>query len=259
MALFYLTRQFNYGILCAKGRVYMQILSIGNSFSQDATRYLHQIAKADGVDLTTVNLFIGGCSLYTHFKNMKGDLKAYRLEFNGENTEFMVSIKEALLSREWDVVTLQQASHFSYQPDTYNPYITELKNYIQEYCPKAKIYIHQTWGYETGSERLTNRGYTTYADMFKDVEKAYNLAFETIHADGMLKSGALLKALLENGAETVHRDTFHASLGLGRYAIALLWYKTLTGNSVLSNTFCDFDVPVSEQEIQLAKTCVENL
>lgn len=29
----------------------MKVLAIGNSFSQDATRYLHQIAKADKFDL----------------------------------------------------------------------------------------------------------------------------------------------------------------------------------------------------------------
>ena len=34
----------------------MNILAIGNSFSQDATRYLNAIAKADNVDLTVVNL-----------------------------------------------------------------------------------------------------------------------------------------------------------------------------------------------------------
>ena len=31
----------------------MDILSIGNSFSQDAQRYLSRIAKADGVELST--------------------------------------------------------------------------------------------------------------------------------------------------------------------------------------------------------------
>ena len=39
----------------------MKVLAIGNSFSNDAMRYLHGIAKADGVDMKTVNLFIGGC------------------------------------------------------------------------------------------------------------------------------------------------------------------------------------------------------
>lgn len=50
-----------------------QILSIGNSFSQDAQRYLHELAKSEGMDLQTVNLYIGGCSLERHFRNLKGD------------------------------------------------------------------------------------------------------------------------------------------------------------------------------------------
>ncbi len=38
----------------------MYILSMGNSFSQDAQRYLHRIAAADGVEFYICNLFIGG-------------------------------------------------------------------------------------------------------------------------------------------------------------------------------------------------------
>ena len=46
------------------------ILAIGNSFSQDATHYLHQIAEADGVETKVVNLYIGGCSLERHWQNI---------------------------------------------------------------------------------------------------------------------------------------------------------------------------------------------
>ena len=48
----------------------MRILAIGNSYSQDATRYLHQIARRGGVALNVSNLYIGGCPLSRHFKNM---------------------------------------------------------------------------------------------------------------------------------------------------------------------------------------------
>ena len=58
----------------------MNILSIGNSFSQDAHRYLHEIAKADGVDLTSVNLYIGSCSLSSHFRYMMSNKDVYNLE-----------------------------------------------------------------------------------------------------------------------------------------------------------------------------------
>ena len=44
----------------------MKILAVGNSFSRNATTYLHQTAAAQGISLTAVNLYIGGCSLETH-------------------------------------------------------------------------------------------------------------------------------------------------------------------------------------------------
>ena len=132
----------------------MKILSIGNSFSVDATRYLSRAAKRCGKDITTVNLYIGGCSLYTHYINALEDLPKYGLHFNGDDTGFFVSIKQALISREFDIVTLQQASHFSFKPESYEPYTAFLCEYVKKYCPKAKIFVHQTWGYRNGSNRL---------------------------------------------------------------------------------------------------------
>ena len=35
------------------------IAQIGNSFSEDATHFLHQIAEADNVSMKVVNLYIG--------------------------------------------------------------------------------------------------------------------------------------------------------------------------------------------------------
>ena len=88
----------------------MRVLSISNSFGVDATRYLHQIAKAGGDRLEIVTLYIGGCSLERHYRNMLGDKQAYELHYNGQNTGFFVSMQEALLSRKWDVILLQQQS-----------------------------------------------------------------------------------------------------------------------------------------------------
>ena len=48
----------------------MKILAIGNSFSEDAMYYLKNIADADGVEVKAVNLYIGGCNLERHWKNI---------------------------------------------------------------------------------------------------------------------------------------------------------------------------------------------
>ncbi len=235
----------------------MKVLSIGNSFSQDATHYLHQIARADGCDLLTVNLYIGGCPLSLHYENMKKDAKAYSLEVNGYTTGFYVSIREALLANEWDYVTLQQVSHLSHQYDSYQPYLNELAAYVRSLCPGAELLIHQTWAYEQGSQRLTEElGYKDQKDMYRDLKGAYEQAAAAVEAKGIIPSGTVFQELLANGIKTVHRDTFHASLGLGRYTLGLLWYRALTGNSVRKNSFRDFDEPVSEEEAEIARRAV---
>ena len=235
----------------------MNILAIGNSFSQDATRYLHQIARADGVNLQVANLYIGGCPLERHFRNMMADNRAYDLQYNGQSTGFYVSIKEALLNRSWDVITLQQVSSQSPRPDSYYPYINALYDYVKEHVPKAKVLIHQTWAYEQGSEKLAKLGYEDHKVMFDQLKAAYEQACQTVGADGIIPSGQLFQNLLAAGWEKVHRDTYHARLGATRYAVGLLWYRMLTGKSVAENTFCDFDEPVTEEEIRTAKVCVD--
>ncbi len=235
----------------------MQILSIGNSFSQDAHRYIHGIARADGEELTTCNLFIGGCSLSTHYRNMLSGKPAYGLEVDGGRTGFFVSMEEALLNRDWDVVTLQQASPYSNRYETYQPYLDALTEYIRKCVPKAEIAIHQTWAYAPDSVKLTETmGYSTHSEMFADVEAAYSKAAKDIGVDLVIPSGAVMHALIAAGAEIVHRDPIHASFGLGRYALGLLWYTVLTGQDIRMNTFSDFDEPVSPEEIALAKQCV---
>jgi len=235
----------------------MKVLAIGNSFSQDATRYLYGIARADGEKWDVANLYIGGCSLERHYRNMLSDERAYMLQYNGSNTNFYVSLKEALLNRAWDVVTLQQASHFSFSEDSYVPYGLELYMFVKKCVPKAKVLIHQTWAYEEGSDRLLNTaGFETPEAMTAEVVKCYQKLYETVGADGIIPSGEMFQSLLHHGIPKVHRDTFHASLGLGRYALGLLWYQVISGAEIADNGFCDFDEPVTDAEISIAKSVV---
>ena len=54
-----------------------KIIVIGNSFGTDITRYLYGVARSEGVDLKVVNLYIGGCSLYRHYRNMLSEEPVY--------------------------------------------------------------------------------------------------------------------------------------------------------------------------------------
>ena len=230
----------------------MKILSIGNSFSQDSQRYLHKLAKAEGVDLYTVNLYFPGCTLSTHYNHFVNNLPNYELEINGESANRKIAISEALKMQDWDVITLQQASHASINYQTYLPYILVLAENVRNQCLKAKIYLHQTWAYADGSEKLNGLvGYDSAEAMFSDLSSAYEKIAKDICADGFIPSGSAMMSAVKLGLPKTHRDGFHASLGAGRYLLALTWYKALTGNDISNNGFDCFDEPVSQQEREI--------
>ena len=235
----------------------MNVLSIGNSFSVDAQRYLHQIARADGVDMNVYNLVISGCPLDYHFRNMITQEPNYAWAVNGHDSGIKVSLQQGLFNRQWDVITLQQASPKSFQYETYQPYLNKLVEYIRENVPKVKIYLQQTWAYDESNPCFqTILLGETPESMLKLIKEANRKAGKEANVDGIIPSGEVLMKLLKNGVESVHRDRLHATFGLGRYAIGLTWYSTLTGKSILDNTFSDFDEEVSEELVALAKKCV---
>ena len=235
----------------------IHVLSIGNSFSQDAHCYLHDFAKSEGEDIETVNLFVGGCSLERHYRNMVGNKREYTIEINGHRADgFLCSIDEALTARQWDFVTLQQASPLSYLIDSYEPYLQRLAEHVRCMCPKARLLIHQTWAYETGSERIKAHGFETYDEMFSHIKSNYEKAAELIQADGIIPSGEAFQCALQSGVRNLHRDTFHASHGIGRYLLARIWYMHITGNDIRHDCYCDFDEFIDNAELLLVhKVC----
>ena len=67
-----------------------------------------------------------------------------------------------------------------------------------------------------------------------------------------------MAALYESGLK-IHRDGFHASRGVGRYAIALTWLKTLRGVSVIGNFFADLEEEITDEQRRIILNVVESL
>ena len=119
----------------------MNILCIGNSFSVDATRYLHQIARTQGVELRVAVLYYPGCTLAQHHRFMLRESADYTLYFNGFSTGFNMGLKQALLSQNWDVITMQQGSVHSASFENYEPYLSEVAALVRKCAPKAKLVL----------------------------------------------------------------------------------------------------------------------
>jgi hypothetical protein len=136
----------------AKSGKTVRLLTVGNSFSQNATRYLPNLATAGGHTLIHRPIVVGGASVQLHAeKAQKHDEDATDktgLYANGR------SLQQELSAEPWDFVTIQQASLKSHDLSTYRPYAAQLRDYIAKYAPSAKLLVHETWAYRCDDPRF---------------------------------------------------------------------------------------------------------
>ncbi|MBQ6884369.1 MAG: DUF4886 domain-containing protein [Clostridia bacterium] len=226
----------------------MKLLSIGNSFSQDAHGFLHNMFKSVGVDVHNVNACVAGCSLGMHWDFWNNDEKVYLFEEKGvlkKHTTF----KEALNAEKWDVITLQQVSHYSGKYETYQPFLVDLYREIKAICPDAKFYIHKTWAYEYDFVSSNFEMYNSDQKyMYECVCDANKKAAESINVD-VIPAGDVIQYLRENtkefdyknGGISFNRDGFHLTLDYGRYAASLTWCCKLLGVDAFDVKFIPAD------------------
>ncbi len=245
----------------------MRILAIGNSFSQDATTYLHQIALAQGIELEVYNLYIGGCPLEKHCRNLETGEAAYDLQHNGESTGQMVSIMEMLHFCQWDAVITQQASHDSGWMESYEPFMGILADTFRREVPGARLLLQETWAYEHTSNHPNFLRYRrSQQEMYDRLRNCYytvaeKYGFDLIPCGDLIQKARALPAFdTLNGGHTLCRDGFHMNL-YGRCLLALTWLKMIAGAEVKNNPFvpeaaCGVD-EVDEGLLQLVRDVVD--
>ena len=155
-------------------------------------------------------------------------------------SEHKMTIKDALTDDKWDVVTLQQASHYSGLSDSYTPWITRLTAYIRTntaYNPE--IGFHQTWAYAANASHWAFDYYNhSQEDMYRHICSAVRQAINTAGITLVIPSGTAI----QNGrtsalGDNLNRDGYHLDLKIGRFIAACTWYETLFGKDVTKNTY----------------------
>lgn len=131
----------------------VRLLTVGNSFSHNATHYLGDLAKAAGDTLILHEANTGGATMEQHWN------KAQQFEKDPQDPAGLYntkrSLRQELTSEKWDFVTIQQASIKSHDLGTYRPYAQELRDYIKKYAPGAEVILHETWEYRNDDPRFS--------------------------------------------------------------------------------------------------------
>lgn len=252
----------------------VKLLTIGNSFSANATHYLGDLAKAGGHTLIHQPLVIGGASFQVHAE------KAQKHEADPKDKAGLYTsgrgLKENLELQKWDYVTIQQASIKSHDFATYQPYAGWLRDYVTKHAPQAKLLVHETWEYRKDDPRFSKPGdLKSQEEMYTGLRAAYDkIAAEfgariiptgdafhladtdpswAYQTDTTFNPKAAKQPELPNQTHSLHvgwrwakpknggkialgMDGHHASM-MGEYLGACVWYEVLFGESAVGNTF----------------------
>lgn len=241
----------------------LKILAIGNSFSMDTMEYVWNIADSVGVPYIELgHLYISGCNLKTHLYNIRLNEPNYEYYFNDSGIWEMsadYTIESAVTGNNWDFISLQQASGLSGEKESYSdllPMISELKKIMPE---SAQLVWNMTWAYQQDS---------THGDFIKygnDQTVMYNAICKAVQE--CVKPVEDIKTIIPNGTavqnvrktsigDTLTRDGYHLSYGLGRYIAGLTYFSALTGMNVDNIEFMPSGV--TEEQKNTVVTCVKN-
>ncbi len=169
----------------------VRLLTIGNSFSRNATHHLPGLVTAGGHELIHHPIIVGGASLELHATKAQaheaGPKDKAGLYKDGS------SLRQRLQEQPWDFDTVQQASIKSHDPATYQPFGPWLAGYVRQHAPTARLLVHQTWAYRADDPRFTKPSNkpgepATRADMHTGLTAAYEQLAAEINA-GLLPVG----------------------------------------------------------------------
>lgn len=226
----------------------IKVLAIGNSFSEDAVeQYLWQLAAAQGDTLTIGNAYIPGCPIERHYSNIVAGEKGYeyRKVVNGKKSNTgKMGLRQIIEDEAWEIISLQQASHLSGMPPTYE-HLQGLKAEVLKFTtnPKVEIVWHLTWAY---AHDATHEGFKSYGRSQRSMYAAIlNTARREVPKAGIrhvIPSGIAIQNARMKIGDYLNRDGFHLSYSLGRYTAACTWCEFLTGKSVVGNPYHPYTI-----------------
>lgn len=238
----------------------IRILSIGNSYSQDAHAYLGQLAEAAGVDLLVGNAYDGGCTFRKHLEQYKNGTTAYTYYVNGKSKKTSTTLSYILEQEKWDYITFQPGTEGKDYIIPHTPHLNELLNILHKKFPQAEMVYNLSWPDGTNSTRayfknLFNSSQDAHwANLLKDAGEAYS----DLDIRYITPGGLAYRYAYETYGDTLHRDGYHMS-ELGRYLQACTWFEFFTGLEAPDYTPTEATrsgaVPPTAEECAILRNC----
>ena len=224
-----------------------KVLMIGNSFSLNATKYVPAMCAEQGVDVTIGILYRSGETLENHLINAQSNDAIYtyyeRTSINGVTnltTHTNFTFSQALERNEWEYVTFQQRSSDSNKYETYQPFLTDLKSFVETNLTQTVNYgVLQTWALSSTVNPNQQEAYTSIVGAYRQAMIDSDLSF--ILPAGTAIQSARGVAEINAIDDELTDDGYH--LGeLGMYIASAAVFESLyRGDCSIEKTFYKAD------------------
>lgn len=220
----------------------IKILIFGNSYGNDATAYLKRMLNTKYDEITIGHVGESAMAINDHYHNIDDDpsndflyhgnpFSVHYKTVNEEKIDLPSDYKTIVANEPWDYVIFYQGPNNA-DTLTKNEYYLELDNFIsalRKYMtnPDGKIVYYMTWAHNVSDTMALYKGI---------VKITKDLITNHPEIDGVIPAATLIENLrtsyLKSGkGGDITRDWGHLNYGVGRFAMALLWYTYLTGGS----------------------------
>ncbi|WP_175615380.1 DUF4886 domain-containing protein [Piscibacillus halophilus] len=218
----------------------LKILMIGNSYALNAVNMLTEIAKSAGVHCTVGVIYDPGQSLQGHWEKIQNnETVTYYDEWSTDSggvREPNVTHNYCITKREWDLITYQQNSNNSTDYTTFQPYLNNLHDYVQNTVrkPNVEYGLHLTWA------RAEPSSYSNSQEMYRAIVNAYQIAMFEMDFDIIIPTGTAIESartnkFLEVVNERLTTDNSHLDEGIGYYIASLTVFQSLYSKDILKD------------------------
>ena len=234
----------------------IDILMVGNSFCYYYVEELVGIAAAAGVNMRVCNVYYSGCKMSQHYEWWAAKKSPYQFfETTAERGRLQtdgVSLEWALNQGNWDYISIQSLNITTSDPQQLMQdnklYLDTFYGLFREQFPNATMLWHQTWSYAVGT--AGNGTVTTPEKQVANHQRNHDVArlicekYDLINvpsgdAWAIIRSEGYDMLCGRIGKGTDHEgDYYHdGDVGGGQYLNACVWFETITGISVVGNTY----------------------
>lgn len=215
-----------------KDKHQLRVLCIGNSFTNNALKYVCPLLAAAQVNTSSYSIYSlphTGASV-EHWWKVAESGEVVQLNYKGgERMPVEEGSLAKVVAQDWDVITLQQVSKDAVNYSTFNPWLQRLIDFILQHCtnPQVTLAWQTAWSYNQAY------GKTTSYDRWHQISSAVLQMVVVDGIDVLIPTGTAIQNARSTELSTdegeLTCDGVHLDRNVGCYVASCTWVEAICG------------------------------